>query len=99
MHDPYLTDKFYHRYDSLLPKMNQIVISSQSQPILESVKSILLTACSDSVFIETKSRNSQRVVLEKLGFNALGDPTFGASAANNSQNAKLASELMELIIS
>lgn len=79
--------------------MNQIVISSQTQPILESVKSILLTACSDSAFSEAKNRNSQRVMLEKLGFNALGDPTFGASASNNLQNAKLASELMELIIS
>lgn len=78
--------------------MNQIVISSQTQPIIESVKSILLTACSDPIFAETRNRKSQRSVLDKLGFSALGDPTFGASS-NNFQNAKLASELMERIIS
>jgi hypothetical protein len=78
--------------------MNQIVISSQTQPIIESVKSILLTACSDPIFAETKNRNLQGVLLDKLGFFALGDSTFGASS-NNFQNAKLASELMERIIS
>ncbi|KAI8079304.1 hypothetical protein BDF21DRAFT_493917 [Thamnidium elegans] len=86
-------------YDSLLPKMNQIVISSQTQPIIESVKSILLTACSDPVFSEVKNRNSQKILLDRLGFSALGDPTFGASSSNCFQNAQLASELMERIIS
>ncbi|KAL7311910.1 Ras GTPase activating protein ira2 [Mucor circinelloides] len=86
-------------YDSLLPKMNQIVISSQTQPIIESVKSILLTACSDPVFSESKNKPSQRVLLDQLGFSSLGDPTFGASCSNIFQNAKLASELMERIIS
>lgn len=79
--------------------MNQIVISSQTQPIIESVKSILLTACSDPVFSEVKNRNSQKILLERLGFSALGDPTFGASSSNSFQNAQLASELMERIIS
>lgn len=79
--------------------MNQIVISSQTQPIIESVKSILLTACSDPIFSEGKNRNSQKMLLDRFGFSALGDPTFGASSSNNLQNSKLASELMERIIS
>jgi neurofibromin 1 len=79
--------------------MNQIIISSQTQPIIESVKSILLTACSDPAFNESKNNPSQRVLLDQLGFSALGDPTFGASSSNIFQNAKLASELMERIIS
>ncbi|KAI7901256.1 uncharacterized protein BX663DRAFT_515416 [Cokeromyces recurvatus] len=86
-------------YDSLLPKMNQIVISSQTQLIIEAVKSILLTACSDPVFMESKNGTSQRKLLDKLGFSALGDPTFGATNSNILQNTKLASELMERIIS
>ncbi|KAI8647143.1 hypothetical protein BD408DRAFT_358792 [Parasitella parasitica] len=86
-------------YDSLLPKMNQIMISSQTQAIIESVKSILLTACSDPVFTESKNKPTQRALLEQLGFSALDDPTFGASSTNVFQNAKLASELMERIIS
>lgn len=86
-------------YDSLLPKMNQIVISSQTQPIIDSVKSILLTACSDPAFAEVKNKKSQRVLLDNLGFSALGDRTFGASSSNSFHNARLASELMERIIS
>lgn len=79
--------------------MNQIVISSQSQPILETVKSILLTACSDPAFSETKNRNSQRSMLERLGFTALGDSSFSSTIHNTFQNAKLASEIIERIIS
>ncbi|KAI8975358.1 hypothetical protein BDF20DRAFT_914298 [Mycotypha africana] len=86
-------------YDSLLPKMNQMVISSQSQPIIESVKSILLTACSEPAFEQLKDKPSQKVLLNRLGFAALGDPTFGATSSNTFQNAKLASELIERIIS
>ncbi|KAI8137099.1 hypothetical protein BJV82DRAFT_547510 [Fennellomyces sp. T-0311] len=85
-------------YDTLLPKMNQIVVSSQTQPIIESVKSILVTACSDPVFGDAKNRRSQKMLLEELGFTALGDPTFGAAATNVLQNAKLASEIVEKII-
>lgn len=79
--------------------MNQIVISSQTQPIIDSVKSILLTACSDPAFSEMKNGKSQRFMLDKLGFSALGDPTFGASSSNSFQNGRLASELMERVIS
>ncbi|CAO3650284.1 unnamed protein product [Mucor fragilis] len=87
-------------YDALLPKMNQIVLSSTSQPIIESVKSILLMACSDASFSDAsrKANPSQKVLLERVGFSALGDPTFGATSINVLQNAKLASEIIELII-
>ncbi|KAI9261580.1 hypothetical protein BDA99DRAFT_547292 [Phascolomyces articulosus] len=85
-------------YDTLLPKMNQIVMSSTTQPIIESVKSILVTACSDPVFGDSKNRRSQKMLLEELGFTALGDPTFGAASTNVLQNAKLASEIVEKII-
>ncbi|KAI8975307.1 hypothetical protein BDF20DRAFT_914255 [Mycotypha africana] len=87
-------------YDTLLPKMNQIVLSSTNQQIIESVKSILIIACSDPAFNETtrKTKPSQKALLERIGFSALGDPTFGASTINTLQNAKLASEIIELII-
>ena len=95
-----LTKFITNRYDALLPKMNQIVLSSTSQPIIESVKSILLMACSDSSFSDAsrKANPSQKVLLERVGFSALGDPTFGATSINVLQNAKLASEIIELII-
>ena len=90
---------FYTRYDNLLPRMNQIVVSSQTHPIIDSVKSILYTACSEPVFNQAKTQNrSQKAYLEELGFSALGDPVFGAGKTNVAKNAKLASELVELII-
>lgn len=80
--------------------MNQIVLSSTSQPIIESVKSILMIACSDPCFLDAarKANPTQKTLLEKVGFTALGDPTFGATSINILQNAKLASEIIELII-
>jgi len=86
-------------YDNLLPRMNQIVVSSQTHPIIDSVKSILYTACSEPVFNQAKTQNrNQKAYLEELGFSALGDPMFGAGKTNVAKNAKLASELVELII-
>ncbi|KAI8390971.1 uncharacterized protein BYT42DRAFT_508674 [Radiomyces spectabilis] len=85
-------------YDTILPKMHQIVMSSHTQPIIESVKSILLTACSDPVFVEAKNKRSQKALLEEVGFSALNDPNFGAGSINVLQNAKLASEVIERII-
>ncbi|KAG1458627.1 hypothetical protein G6F46_006647 [Rhizopus delemar] len=87
-------------YDSLLPKMNQAVLNCTNQLVIESVKSILLTACSDPSFSDTtrKQLPSQKSLLDKAGFSALADPTFGASSTNVLQNAKLASEVIELII-
>lgn len=79
--------------------MNQILISSQSILILESVKSILFTASSDPAFANTNNELSQKELLDGLGFSALGDIKFGTSVSNTVQHAKLASELMERIIS
>lgn len=80
--------------------MNQIVLSSTSQPIIESVKSILMIACSNPAFLDStrKSNASQKDLLHSAGFSALGDPTFGATSINVLQNAKLASEIIELFI-
>lgn len=87
-------------YDSLLPKMNQVVLSSNTQPIIESVKTILLIACSDPAFDSEKPKlaNLQQEMLKKVGFTALAEPGFGASSTNVMQHAKLASEVIERII-
>ncbi|KAF7723612.1 Ras GTPase activating protein ira2 [Apophysomyces ossiformis] len=84
-------------YDSLLPKMNQIVINSQQQLLFESVKTILVTACANPVFNDT-SRTGQKAILEELGFKALTDATFGAASTNTLHNAKLASEIIYKVI-
>ncbi|KAI8373844.1 hypothetical protein BD560DRAFT_393755 [Blakeslea trispora] len=95
-----MPDVFIVVYDALLPKMNQIVLSSTSQPIIEAVKTILLIACSDPSFSDSvrKTKPSQKALLERVGFTSLADPSFGATSINVLQNAKLASEVIELII-
>ncbi|KAG0187398.1 Ras GTPase activating protein ira2 [Apophysomyces sp. BC1034] len=84
-------------YDTLLPKMNQIVINSEQQSLFESVKCILVTACSNPVFGEVK-RHGQKAMLEELGFTALADSTFGSASINTLQNAMLASEVISRVI-
>ncbi|CAO3626389.1 unnamed protein product [Cunninghamella echinulata] len=94
-------DVFRLVYDSLLPKMNQVVLSSNTQPIIESVKTILLTACSDPSFnnndVDGPSKTQQEL-LKDIGFTALAEPGFGANTTNVHQLSKLASEVIELII-
>lgn len=80
--------------------MNQIVASSQTLPIIDSVKSILYTACSEPAFMKTPSKRSQKTYLEELGFAGLSDcGTFvGVTKAQMNKNAHLASELVQKII-
>lgn len=85
-------------YEPLLPKMNQIMINSQNYELLESVKSILLTACSESVFaFNSVQKRTQKCSLGDLGFLSLLDPTLGTITANVTLNAKLASRLLGAI--
>ncbi|CAO3611756.1 unnamed protein product [Cunninghamella echinulata] len=86
-------------YESLLPKMNQIMISSQNHAVLDAVKNLLMNACAEKSISNPASRRSQRSYLEELGFSALGDPTFGASNTNYFVNAELASKLLDRITS
>ncbi|KAI8142067.1 hypothetical protein BJV82DRAFT_159057 [Fennellomyces sp. T-0311] len=84
-------------YESLLPKMNQIVVSGQNYAVIDAVKNILMTACSEPAFNYSLNRRSQKAYLDELGFSALGDPTFGAAKSNVAVSAQLASKLLERI--
>jgi neurofibromin 1 len=78
-------------YDSLLPRMNQMAISSQSTEVIDAVKAILMTACSDPAF--QTSGKSQKHYLDELGFGALGAMPSKTTAVN----AQLLSQLLERI--
>ncbi|CEP19674.1 hypothetical protein [Parasitella parasitica] len=91
-------DVFALVYESLLPKMNQMVLNSQNQDVIEAVKSILLTACSEPAFSGVSTINTtQKWGLESLKFSSLGEPTFGVIKTNVGFNAKLASKLLGCI--
>ncbi|KAG0747979.1 hypothetical protein G6F62_000155 [Rhizopus arrhizus] len=74
-------------YDSLLPKMNQIVVNSQTKALIECVKSILVTACSNPSFSNPKD-TSQKALLDKVGFSALCDSTFGVATSSSLRMVK-----------
>lgn len=82
--------------------MNQMVVNSQNQEVIEAVKSILLTACSEPAFnsvnqATSTNKRTQKWGLESLKFSSLGEPTFGAIKTNVGVNAKLASRLLGYI--
>lgn len=87
----------HYSYESLLPKMNQIVVSGQNYAVIDAVKNILVTACSEPAFTYSSNRRTQKAYLEELGFPALADPTFGAARGNTVMSAQLASRLLEKI--
>lgn len=78
--------------------MNQIVVNSQTKALIECVKSILVTACSNPSFSNPKD-TSQKALLDKVGFSALCDSTFGVATSSSLRSTKLASEIIERIIS
>lgn len=77
--------------------MNQMVINSQNQDLIEAVKNILLTACSEPAFLAAPQKRTQKWGLDSLRFSSLIDPTFGAVKTNVTVNAKLASKLLGTI--
>lgn len=79
--------------------MNQLVLTSQETSLLESVHMIMLTACSEPAIQQARGQPSQKSLLNELQFGALVDPTLGATNFNPVKSAKLASTLVESIIS
>ncbi|KAI8994897.1 hypothetical protein BDB01DRAFT_714840 [Pilobolus umbonatus] len=84
-------------YDSLIPKMNAIMVSSDNVTLMDSVKDILLTACFEPAFNLGERVTHQQVYLESIGFSALVEMNFGLMNTTSGVNAKLASELLHLI--
>lgn len=78
--------------------MNQMVVNSQNQDVIEAVKSILMTACSEPAFSSLGQtsgvKRTQKWGLDNLKFSSLSDSTFGAIKTNVGKNAKLASRLL-----
>ncbi|KAI9283473.1 hypothetical protein BC943DRAFT_100701 [Umbelopsis sp. AD052] len=86
-------------YDSLMPKMNQLLLVSQDTTLLESIHKIMLAACSESAIQQARAQPSQKSLLGELQFAALADTTLGANKLEPVRAAKLASALVESIIS
>jgi hypothetical protein len=79
--------------------MNQLVMTSQDTSLLESIHKIMLAACSEPAIQQARSQPSQKSLLDELQSAALADPTHGANKFDSVKAAKLASALVESIIS
>lgn len=79
--------------------MNQLVLVSQDTALLESIHKIMLAACSEPAIQQARMQPSQKSLLGELQFAALADTTLGASKLEPVKAAKLASALVESIIS
>jgi hypothetical protein len=77
--------------------MNSIVVSSDNVTLLDAVKDILITACSEAAFNTSDKTSHQQLYLERIGFSALGEINFGSMNSNSVANAILTSELLRLI--
>ncbi|RIA90709.1 hypothetical protein C1645_875920 [Glomus cerebriforme] len=102
-----LPEVFTLVYDSLLPKMTQIINNSETIPILDSVQSILYTVISSEAQLSSSrsaSRSNQinqMPYLEEVGFTNLMDcgSFLTVTKEKMKTNAMLASELVNKIIS
>ncbi|KAI9269931.1 hypothetical protein BY458DRAFT_182532 [Sporodiniella umbellata] len=83
-------------YDSIIPKMNAVVSSSNNPILMETVKKILVTACSNPAFSVTEKLNQQKRSFEGIAFAAFEETHFGNSVPV-SVSTKLASELLRMI--
>lgn len=77
--------------------MNSIVVSSDNVALIEAVKDILITACSEPAFSLNEKLSHQRLYLDRIGFNALAEINFGSMNAATVVSARLISELLRLI--
>lgn len=77
--------------------MNSIVVSSDNVTLIEAVKVILLTACSEPAFDAHEKLSHQRLYLDRVGFTALGEINFGSANATHIVSSQLVSELLRLI--
>ncbi|KAG0224055.1 Ras GTPase activating protein ira2, partial [Actinomortierella wolfii] len=76
-----LPEVFALVYESLLPKMNQIINSSQIVPIIDAVQSIIFAVVADPVLSAAAAnaqKASQLAYLTELGFAGLLDQAGGA---------------------
>ncbi|KAF8979403.1 Ras GTPase activating protein ira2 [Entomortierella lignicola] len=101
-----LPEVFALVYESLLPKMNQIINSSQVAQIIDAVQSIIFAVVADPVLSAAAAnaqKASQLAYLTELGFAGLmdtGAPGFNPSNGRPTvhKHAMLVSDLVERII-
>ncbi|KAI8064150.1 hypothetical protein BC940DRAFT_357286 [Gongronella butleri] len=87
-------------YPTVLSKMNQLMLTTRSAPLLSAIQSILLKACANRECITMEDSNtSLEDELAKIGFTALADPSYGLTPLAAREKAQLVSQLIDRLLS
>ncbi|KAI8357236.1 hypothetical protein BD560DRAFT_197971 [Blakeslea trispora] len=90
-------DIFALVYDALAPKMNSIIVSSDNITLLDAIKDILVTACSEKAFDIGDRSGQHQVYLEQIGFKAFTELNFGSFGQDPTSDSQLMSEFLRII--
>ncbi|KAI8370897.1 hypothetical protein EDC96DRAFT_502763 [Choanephora cucurbitarum] len=84
-------------YDTLAPQMNSIVISSDNVTLLDAIKDILVTACSEKAFDMGDHSARHHLYLEQIGFKAFAELNFGSFGKDPAEDSRMLSEFIRII--
>jgi hypothetical protein len=91
-----MPDVFSIVYPTMLPRMNQLIETSDSIPLLKAIQSILLLAYSDSRFQYPQTTLEDR--LSSLGFSVFDEPNNSMSPSQTTDMALLVAQMVEMAI-
>lgn len=77
--------------------MNSIIVSTENSALIETVRGILITACSEPSFNSADKISNQQAILERIGFKGLAEANYGLLCRANNESARLTSELLRII--
>ncbi|CAO3591302.1 unnamed protein product [Absidia cylindrospora] len=92
-----MPDVFSIVYPTMLPRMNQLIETSDSIPLLKAIQSILMTANSDSRFQYPQATLKDRLV--SLGFSVFDEPSRPMSPSQMIETAGLVAQMVKMAIS
>lgn len=77
--------------------MNSIIVSSDNITLLDAIKDILVTACSEKAFDIGDRSGQHQVYLEQIGFKAFTELNFGSFGQDPTSDSQLMSEFLRII--
>lgn len=77
--------------------MNSIIVSTENSVLIETIRGILITACSEPSFNTADKISNQQIILERIGFKGLGEANFGLLCKPADVSAGLTSELLRIL--
>lgn len=77
--------------------MNSIINSTDNAALIETIKGILVTACSEQAFNSPEKITNQKMLLERIGFSGLSEDNFESANSSIKISSTLTSELLTVL--